>query len=71
MGISEIFRSQNANPNTLTILDWVKEQCVLLLQGEINTVLKNLDKLIQHGKYKTAKYKMIKSLIDIYPTIHT
>ena len=44
-------------------LDWVKEQCVLLLQGEINTVLKNLEKLIQHGKYKTAKCKMIKSVI--------
>lgn len=51
-------------------LDWVKEQCLLLLQGKINTVLKNLQKLIQHGKYKTAKHKVIKSVIR-YLSNHT
>ena len=51
-------------------LNWVKEQCLLLLQGETNTVLKNLQKLIQHGKYMTAKHRVIKSVIR-YVSNHT
>lgn len=51
-------------------VDWVKEQCLLLLQGETNTVLKNLQKLIQHGKYMTAKHRVIKSVIR-YLSNHT
>lgn len=43
--------------------DWVKKQSLLLLQGKINIVLKNLQSLIQHGKYKTSKHKIINSVI--------
>lgn len=42
---------------------WVKEQSLLLLQGKINIVLINLQSLIQHGKYKTSKHKIINSVI--------
>ena len=44
-------------------IEWVKEQCLLLLQDKIDTVLINLQKLIQDCKYKTAKQKVVKSVI--------
>ncbi|MEA2077778.1 MAG: ISKra4 family transposase [Candidatus Marinimicrobia bacterium] len=44
-------------------LDWVKEQCLALLQGKTMDVIENLQELIQHSKYKTAKHKTIKSVI--------
>jgi len=44
-------------------LEWVKQQCLLLLKGEHNATIKNLHELIQDCKYKTSKCKMIESVI--------
>ena len=50
-------------------LKWVKSQCLLLLQGNHDAAIENLQIMIQDNKYKTSKYKVIKSVIK-YLTNH-
>jgi len=44
-------------------LAWVREHCLLLLQGKAGDVLNDLQGLIKHKKYRTAKLKTIKLVI--------
>ena len=48
---------------SLQRITWVREHSLLLLQGKTDDVLKDLHELIKHGKYQTAKHRMIKKVI--------
>jgi hypothetical protein len=45
-------------------LEWVKEQCLLLLQSQTNTVLENLSELKTQSKSNSAKQKTIELVIN-------
>jgi hypothetical protein len=42
---------------------WVKENSLLLLQGKGEQVLENLNVLIKHGKYQTARHRTVTTVI--------
>ena len=45
-------------------IEWVKEQCLLLLQSRTDKVLGNLSELKDQSKSNSARQKTIKSVIN-------